>query len=633
MANRRNKTRLELTWIGKEDRPRLEPRILLEDPEKSYHASVRRPGDIFDNMLIHGDNLLALKALEIDFAGQIKCVFIDPPYNTGSAFEHYDDGIEHSLWLSLMRERLEILSRLLTADGSIWITIDDTESHYLKVVCDEVFGRTNFIANVVWEKTAGRKNDTYISTAHDHILAYAKDLSVWRKTRNLLPRSDSQLARYQNPDDDPRGPWIQGADSTAKSGSDSLLYEVELPSGRKVRPPKGNYWRFSKTSFDKALAEDRVYFGKNGDSLPIVKKYLSDVQDGLVPRTWWPSSEVNSNQGARRDHLRKLLPDIEPFATPKPEELIRRIVQINTNQGDIVLDSFAGSGTTGAVCHKLGRKWIMVELEDTCDTHILPRLTKVIDGDDHGGISGVKEVVWEEKLTPTKLKNMEPILEALNAAKEKAGGQFASFSTKVESNFLRLYGIIGPEKMPLGGGGFRYYQLAPSLLQKDDYDNWIINKDYNPAMLAEALCKIEGFKYDPSPETYWQQGRSTETDYIYITTQMMTADMLQKLSDEVGPDRSLLIMCKAFRSKREWANLTVKKIPKAVLSKCEWGQDDYSLEIKELPVIEDEPDDTEGNAQVEPKSSGKAKSKRRKAAAVAGGNLFDTDETEDGEDN
>ena len=349
------KTKLELIWPGKEDRPKLEPRILIEDPAKSYHASARRgDGDIFDNMLIKGDNLLALKALEADYAGKVKCVFIDPPYNTGSAFTHYDDGLEHSLWLSLMRDRLEIIRRLLSEDGSLWITIDDNEAHYLKVMCDEIFGRGNFIANVVWEKTAGRKNDTYISSAHDHILAFAKDLSVWRRIRNLLPRSDSQVARYQNPDNDPNGPWIQGADSTAKSGSDNLRYEVTLPSGRIVVPPKGNYWRFSPASFQKALDENRVYFGKDGDSLPIVKKYLTDVQDGLVARTWWPSSEVNSNQGAKRDHLRKLLPDIEPFATPKPEQLLERILTINTNPGDFVLDSFAGSGTTGATAQKMG---------------------------------------------------------------------------------------------------------------------------------------------------------------------------------------------------------------------------------------------------------------------------------------
>ena len=526
------KQKLELTWVGKDNRPRLEPRILIEDPTKSYHAAVRRSdADIFDNVLIHGDNLLALKALEADYSGKVKCVFIDPPYNTGSAFTHYDDGLEHSIWLGLMRDRLEIIRRLLSEDGSLWITIDDNEAHYLKVLCDELFGRPNFIANVVWEKSAGRKNDTYISSAHDHILAFAKDLSIWRRTRNLLPRSDAQVARYQNPDKDPRGPWIQGADSTAKSGSDNLRYEVTLPSGRTVVPPKGNFWRFSPASFQRALDENRVYFGKDGDSLPIVKKYLTDVQDGLVPRTWWPSSEVNSNQGAKRDHLRKLLPEIEPFATPKPEQLIERILTISTNPSDLVLDSFAGSGTTGATAQKMGRRWIMVELEDTCDTHVLPRLKKVIDGTDKGGISSV--VAWK------------------------------------------------------GGGGFRYYELAPSLLETDKWGREIISREYDAAMLAQALCKLEGFTYAPSPDVYWQQGHSSEHDFLYVTTQTLGTEELAALSEEVGGGRSLLILCAAFRGNTDhWPNLTVRKIPNHIRSRCEWGHDDYSLNVANLPQAE-----------------------------------------------
>jgi adenine-specific DNA-methyltransferase len=226
------KQRLALTWIGKDERPRLEPRILLEDVGESYHAAIKNEGDIFDNRLIYGDNLLALRALEEEFAGKVKCIFIDPPYNTGNAFEHYDDGIEHSLWLSLIRARLEILWRLLSDDGSIWITIDDTECHYLKVLCDELFGRPNFVASIAWEKDQGRRGDTDISSAHDHILLYAKNREIWRKTRNLLPRTEAQEARYRNPDNDPRGPWLQGDNGTAKSGSENARFPITLPSGR-----------------------------------------------------------------------------------------------------------------------------------------------------------------------------------------------------------------------------------------------------------------------------------------------------------------------------------------------------------------------------------------------------------------
>lgn len=536
-----SKTKLELTWIGKDKRPKLEPRILLEDPSKSYHASQKvTENDIFDNKLIFGDNLLALKALEQEYTGKVKCVFIDPPYNTGNAFTQYDDGVEHSIWLSLMRDRLELISRLLADDGALWITIDDNEAHYLKVLCDEIFGRTNFIASIAWEKDKARKNDAIISGSHDHILLFAKSKNVWRKTRNLLPREEESNARYKNPDNDPRGPWLQGACSTAKSGSENARYPITLPSGREITPPPGNYWRFSKKNLEKAVAEDRVYFGKDGDRLPIIKTYLSNVQSGFVPKSWWPAEEAGTNQGAKRDHLRKLLVGVEPFATPKPEQLLERIITISSDPGDIILDSFAGSGTTGATAQKLGRKWVMIELGDHCHSHIIPRLQKVIDGEDQGGIS--KSVNWQ------------------------------------------------------GGGGFRYYSLAPSLLQKDQWDNWIINKEYNAEMLAEAVCKLEGFTYAPSDVDWWNHGYSTETDFLFVTTQNLSVEKLEQLSEDVGSDRSLLVMCGAFRCKPDrFANLTIKKMPKAVMKHCEWAHDDYSLNVQNLPMAKQPETDPEQN--------------------------------------
>lgn len=561
----KSKQKLELTWIGKENRPKLEPRILLEEPEKSYHAKQRvSENDIFDNRLIFGDNLLALKALEQEFAGKVKCVFIDPPYNTGSAFTHYDDGVEHSIWLSLMRDRLELIRRLLSDDGSLWITIDDTECHYLKVLCDEVFGRQSFVSSMVWEKDSGRKNDTDISSSHDYVLLYAKSREIWKRVRNPLERSAAQLTRYQNPDNDPRGPWRQGADGTAKSGSDSLRYPIELPSGRTVTPPAGNFWRFSEATYKLAVQENRVYYGRKGDSLPVIKKYLSEIRQGIVPKTWWPAVEVGSNQEARRDHLRKLLPDIEPFATPKPERLLNRIIEIASNPGELVLDSFAGSGTTGAVAHKMGRRWIMVELGEHCHTHVIPRLKKVIDDEDQGGITEV--VNWK------------------------------------------------------GGGGFRYYRLAPSLLEVDGFGNPVISKQYNGAMLTQAMCKLMGFTYAPSEEVYWQQGHSTESDLIYVTTQTMTRDHLAALSEEVGKNRSLLVCCSAFRGKADaFHNLTLKKIPSAVLHKCEWGHDDYSLNVANLPQAPEPkavhlPED----APLEPKHA-----RRRKTKPDSMPSLFD----------
>jgi adenine-specific DNA-methyltransferase len=531
------KTKLELTWIGKENRPRLEPRILIPDDSKSHHAKHRvSDGDLFDNRLIFGDNLLALKALEQEFAGKVKCVFIDPPYNTGSAFTHYDDGMEHSLWLSLIRERIEVIRRLLANDGSLWITIDDNECHYLKVLCDEVFGRTNFVGNAVWQKKASpQANAVWLSDSHDHILIYAKNKDTWRP--RLLPRSDEAIARYKNPDNDPRGSWTSG-DCTisltggqrgaqyAKTGFSANIYEIKTPSGRKIMPPPGTCWRFSSVRFAELVAENRIWFGADGSNVPRFKRFISDVQEGVVPVTWWPRDEVGDNQEAKREVMS--FNEDSVFSTPKPEKLLRRILDIATVPGDLVLDSFLGSGTTTAVAHKMGRRWIGIELGEHCHTHCIPRLRKVIDGEDEGGIT--EAVGWQ------------------------------------------------------GGGGFRYYKLAPSLLSQDKWGQWVISKEYNAPMLAEAVCKHENFSYAPSETLYWQQGRSTERDFIYVTTATLSHEQLQELSEEVGPDRTLLVVCSAFRGRKEgWANLTVKKIPSSVLTRCEWGHDDYSLKVENLP--------------------------------------------------
>lgn len=525
------KQKLELTWIGKENRPRLEPRILLEDSEKSYHAPHRvSENDIFDNRLIFGDNLLALKALEQEFRGKIKCICIDPPYNTGAAFEQYDDGIEHSLWLSLMRDRFEILHRMLTDDGSIWISIDDNEMAYLRVLLDEVFGRPNFVACIVWEKRKSRENRRVFSFKHDYLLVFAKERKMFERVRNQLPLSEGVLQRYKNPDNDSRGPW-QSISALAQAGhaTPSQFYTLTTPSGRKLDPPDGNCWRLTEGRMKEEIAAGRIWFGKDGNNVPRIKRFLNEnPDDGLTPETIWYADDVSTNDNAKKE-LTELFGGEVVFDTPKPEELIARILHIATKTNDWVLDSFAGSGTTGAVAHKMQRKWILVELGQHCDTVIHPRLMKVISGED--GLGVTKQTNWN------------------------------------------------------GGGGFRYYKLAPSLLQQDEFGNWIINKKYNGAMLAEALCKLEGFTYAPSETNYWQHGHSTESDFIYVTTQTLSREQLQKLSDEVGSQRSLLICCAAYRVKKldDFPNLTLKKIPLAVMSKCEWGKDDYSLEIKALP--------------------------------------------------
>ena len=270
------KQKLELTWIGKDARPKLEPRILLEDPNKSYHAKHRvSEADCFDNRLIFGDNLLALKALEQEFAGKVKCVFIDPPYNTGSAFTHYDDGLEHSIWLGLMRDRLEIIRRLMSDDGSLWITIDDNEAHYLKVLCDEVFGRVNFVANVVWQKKYAPQNDAkWLSDSHDHILVYAKTKAVWRP--NLLGRTSEMDSLYKNPDNDPRGLWMSD-NMSVKTYSQATDYPIATPSGRIVNPPSSRCWAFSAEKLKQLISDNRIWFGAKGDGVPRIKRFLSET--------------------------------------------------------------------------------------------------------------------------------------------------------------------------------------------------------------------------------------------------------------------------------------------------------------------------------------------------------------------
>ncbi len=561
-----NKQKLELTWIGKEKRPKLEPRILLEDPDKSYHAKHRlTKNDIFDNRLIFGDNLLALKSLEQEFTGRVKCVFIDPPYNTGSAFAQYDDGLEHSIWLGLMRDRLEIIRRLMSEDGSLWITIDDNEAHYLKVLCDEVFGRENFVASNIWQKRYSRENREAIGDAHDYVILYAKSADRFKAIRNRVPITEEQAKIYKNPNNHPRGRW-RGIPMTAQGYRANQMYKITAPGGAEHYPPEGRCWSTIESEFQKLRDAGRIYFGKDGNGQPNLIRFLDEVE-GFVPWTWWPHEEVGHTDEAKKE-MHALSGKEDAFATPKPERLLRRVIHIATNPGDLILDSFAGSGTTGAVAHKMGRRWIMVELGEHCHTHIIPRLQKVIDGEDAGGIT--ETVEWK------------------------------------------------------GGGGFRYYSLAPSLIVNDRWGNPVINPEYNAAQLAEALAKLEGFNYAPSEVQWWQHGHSSERDFIYVTTQNLSADQLQALSEEVGSDRSLLVCCSAFRgvtaakASERWPNLTLKKIPKMVLARCEWGHDDYSLNVANLPMAK--PDPVESSAAAE--TNTKTKSRKVPAANVNQGGLF-----------
>jgi adenine-specific DNA-methyltransferase len=345
-----------------------------------------------ENMLIQGDNLEALKALLPYYAGQVKCIYIDPPYNTQSAFEHYDDNLEHATWLSMIYPRLEMLRDLLAEDGSIWVSIDDTEGHYLKVLMDEVFGRINFVGHIVWQKTYTRENRTDVATVHDTILLYAKNRSVWKDIRNSLPTSDSQLDRYSNPDNDVRGLWASlPAHAKAEKGRrQAQFFTITTPSGRKIDPPAGRCWLYTEPRFAEMVADNRIWFGEDGKNAPRVKKFFSEVQAGLVPSSLWLYSEVGTT-GTAKAEITTLFPGTVPFSTPKPEALLNRIIHISSNPGDLVLDSFLGSGTTVAVAHKMGRRYIGIEMGAHAVTHCVPRLQKVIEGE-QGGIS--KEVNW-----------------------------------------------------------------------------------------------------------------------------------------------------------------------------------------------------------------------------------------------
>lgn len=567
------KQKLELTWIGKEQRPRLEPRILLEDCAKSYHASQRvSDGDIFDNRLIFGDNLLALKALEQEFTGKVKCIYIDPPYNTGSAFEHYDDGLEHSIWLGLMRDRLEILKRLLANDGLIFVQIDDNEMAYLTILMDEIFGRPNRV-NIICVKMS---EATGVKMTHatkrfpklkEYVLVYKKtetpelkpikiQLESWNSEYKeiLLGIEEQELQAIKEMMDEDASNQ-ESLEKTVVLLRNTKIVSLSSYFKQQAIPEKeqdsfrwANAWRIAQAvgagsikeraktariesqdisallSAQKKLYLFKSNFDENSKD-PRIRIIFADKYLQYNPGDFWTDIKTSGGVGQEGGVL---FPNGK-----KPESLIHRIIHTSTNPNDLVLDSFAGSGTTGAVAHKMGRRWIMIELGEHCHTHIIPRLKKVIDGQDQGGIS--KAVEWK------------------------------------------------------GGGGFRYYSLAPSLLEKDKWGNWVISKEYNASQLSQALCKLEGFTYAPSDTLYWQQGFSTETDFIYVTTQSLSSEQLQALSDDVGAERSLLVLCSAFKGNADrFPNLTIKKIPRAVLSKCEWGHDDYSLNVENLPMAERE---------------------------------------------
>lgn len=343
-----------------------------------------------DNLIIKGNNLIALHSLKKRFAGKVKLIYIDPPYNTGKDSFNYNDHFNHSSWLTFMKNRLEVAWELLTDDGTIWMSIDDSESHYLKVLADDIFGRENFLNEVIWQRAYAPVNlKKTFSRSHDAILVYAKNNSS-EKELNKLQRDEAANSRYKNPDNDPRGPW-SSSDLSVGPAVESNIYEIVTPSGRSVYPPEGYSWRLNKERLDEFIKDNRIWFGENGNNVPRIKRFLSEVKDGVVAQTLWTYKEVGHNQDAKKE-IKNLFEGQAVFGTPKPEKLIQRIIQLGSDEGDLVLDFFMGSATTQAVAHKMNRKYIGIEQMDYIETVAVERLKKVIEGE-QGGIS--KDVNWQ----------------------------------------------------------------------------------------------------------------------------------------------------------------------------------------------------------------------------------------------
>jgi len=339
------------------------------------------------NYIVHGENTLVLARLAESAAGTVRAVYLDPPYNNGERYHHYNDALSHDAWLEQVVRRLRLIKTLLTDDGSVWISIDDREVHYLKVAADAVFGRENFVSTIIWQQRTTRENRKVFSNNHEYLLVYAKEAKRFRETRNFLPATEAILDRYKNPDNDPRGSW-QSVSASVQAGhaTASQFYTLVAPNGRRHEPPKGRCWVYSKERMLQEIRENNIWFGKNGNNVPRIKRLMTKKPPGLTPETLWPAHDVGTSDSAKK-HLLQLFPDEPVFDTPKPEELIYRVLQIATRPGELVLDAYLGSGTTAAVAHKMGRRYIGIERGEQALSLCASRLNAVIDGES-GGISG-----------------------------------------------------------------------------------------------------------------------------------------------------------------------------------------------------------------------------------------------------
>lgn len=506
--------KLELTWVGKKDEIKIEPRILIEDRSKSYGHEES------ENMLIHGDNLLALKALERDYNNKIKCIYIDPPYNTGSAFETYDDNIEHSIWLSLIKDRLILLRKLLRDDGFIFIQIDDNEQAYLKVLCDEVFGRNNYINQIVWKRRGGSANPrNKLNNVTDYILWYSKTPNT--PINQVYSKEDENTKKYikeRFKNIDENGRRFMKSPIQSPNLRPNLIYEYK---GYRV-PKKG--WSVSKEVMEQWDKEGRLAFPDDKTKTINRKIYLDEYQGQPISSLWTDIFVINPMSSERTTF----------DGGQKPELLIKRILELSTKPGDIVLDSFLGSGTTAAVAHKMNRKWIGIEMGNQVYDYCIPRLNSIIDGKDNSGITEIEN--WKN------------------------------------------------------GGGYKFYKLAPSLINIDLFGEQIINKEYNAEMLASAVALHEGFKYNPSEEQFWKQSIGNENSYLYVTTKFVNINDINKIKEEMNDAEYLVIACTSYDKEIDglYKNIKIKKIPEMLLSKCEFGKDNYNLNIINPPEYEEE---------------------------------------------
>ena len=487
-----------------------------------------------DNLLILGESgdvletLTRVPELTDKYVGKVKCIYIDPPFNTAQTFANYEDNLEHSVWLTMMRDRLLHLKKLLSNDGSIWVHLDDVENHRMRLLMDEVFGAENFVAEVVWQKTYSPKNSAkYLSIEHDVVILYAKNKSIWRP--NELPRTAESDAAYRNPDGDPRGPWKPG-DFSANKPYSKGIYSITTPSGRVIPgPPTGRYWRSSLETLQKLDADNRIWWGHDGNNSPAPKRYLSEVR-GAVPQTVWTYQQVGHNQTAKNE-IQSLFPGQNPFATPKPERLLERIIHIATNPGDIVLDCFAGSGTTAAVAQKMGRRWVTCELnEDTFNRFTRSRLEKVVRGEDLGGITVTKgeRVDASADGLPEGLsaEDAQKLTSLLNKAVKDEQ------ELKKSADLRAVKQLVKTKKSPdtinwRGGGGFTVARLSRDCFDVDEDTGLVVlTEDATARNLSAAVAAHLRFRMTPDNPVF---PAKREKMNLFVTRQPLTQEFIDEL--------------------------------------------------------------------------------------------------------